>query len=295
MSQLLSQLILPLVLAFIMFAMGLGLKPSHFSAIVTAPKLPLLGLALQMLMLPLLALLIIAALQLQGATAAGLFLVSLCPGGATSNLFAYLANGKVALSIALTALSSLLVPVTLPLLFGLYLSQTGDASVHLQLPIATTIKQLFAVTLVPVLVAMTLRHWAPTLVTRLEPWCKRLGTSLMLLLVLALMVTNWSLLQAPIKAVAVLLLCGVSLLLAWFIGTRLSQDSAVGRTLAVEVGIQNAGTALLVAISLMQQPALAVVPLIYGILMNLPGFGFVAWVRYRDRQSAALTAMSNAG
>lgn len=282
MSQILSQVILPIVLAFIMFAMGLGLTPKHFVDVIASPKVPLLGLALQMLMLPLLALLIIAALGLQGPTAAGLFLLSLCPGGATSNLFAYLANGKVALSIALTALSSLLVPFTLPLLFGVYLSQASDASIALQLPIADTIKQLFAVTFVPVVLGMALRHWAQVMADVIEPWCKRLGTFLMLVVVLALIVTNWNLLQAPDKAVAVLLLSCLSLLIAWFIGTRVTQNTTIGRTLAVEVGIQNAGTALLVAISLMQQPALAVVPLIYGILMNLPGFGFVAWVRYRD-------------
>ncbi|PTY36078.1 hypothetical protein BGP77_01810 [Saccharospirillum sp. MSK14-1] len=290
MAALLSQVLLPLILAFIMFAMGLALNVRHFSELLRAPTIAVLGLALQMLMLPVLAVLIIVALNLNGPTAAGLFLLSLCPGGATSNLFTYLANGKVALSIALTALSSLLVPLTLPVLFGVYLNQAGDSAVDLQLPIANTIKQLIAVTFLPVVLGMALNHWAPSMAARLEPWCKKLGTGFMLLLVLALIVTNWSLLQAPIKALAVLLLSGSSLMIAWFIGSRISQDVAVARTLAVEVGIQNAGTALLVAISLMQQPALAVVPLIYGILMNLPGFGFVAWVRYRDAQQGALQA-----
>lgn len=290
MSATLSQVILPLVLAFIMLAMGLGLTRQHFIEVLQAPALPLLGLALQMLLLPALALVVIAVLRLDGATAAGLFLLSLCPGGATSNLFAYLANGEVALSISLTAISSLLVPFTLPLLFGLYLTQAGGDWVDLQLPIATTIKQLLAVTLVPVLLGMTIRHWAGRLANKLEPWCKRIGTGLMLLVVLGLIITNWTRLLNPTQALAVLLLSCLAMLAAGWIAARLRLPVAQTRTLAVEVGIQNAGTALLVAISLMQQPALAVVPLIYGILMNLPGFGFVAWVRYRDAQTTTRPA-----
>ncbi|WP_108125150.1 bile acid:sodium symporter family protein [Saccharospirillum mangrovi] len=290
MSQLLSQIILPAVLAFIMLAMGLGLSPRHFSAVLRAPAMPLLGLVLQLLLLPALALVVIAILGLDGPTAAGLFLLSLCPGGATSNLFAYLANGQVALSIALTAISSLLVPFTLPLLFGLYLAQSGSDATALQLPIGPTINQLLIVTFVPVLVGMAIRHWASAWADRLEPWSKRLGTGLMLIVVLGLIVTNWPLLQDPIKALAVLMLSCTAMLLSGWIAFRASRDAAIARTLAVEVGIQNAGTALLVAISLMHQPALAVVPLIYGVLMNVPGFGFVAWVRYRDGRASAVSA-----
>ncbi|WP_221801728.1 bile acid:sodium symporter family protein [Oceanobacter mangrovi] len=290
MQQLLSQIILPVVLAFIMFSMGLGLEKKHFSQVIQRPVVPLVGLVCQMLMLPSLALVIIVVTGLEGAAAAGLFLLSLCPGGATSNMFAWLAGGNVALSISLTAITSLMVPLSLPLLFGSYLTASGDMLSDIDFPVAIAIKQLVAVTLVPVLLGMALRHWATALMVKIEPYAKKLAALAMALVVIALLVVNGDILLAmlSLQGVAVLLLAMVSMAFALLLSRHLGCDQADSRTIAVEVGIQNAGTALLVAMTVLQRPELAAVPLMYGLLMNLPGFGYIGLVRWLDRRRAQL-------
>jgi len=286
MQAVLSQVALPIVLAFIMFAMGLGLKPQHFRALLKTPQILLLGLLAQMALLPSLALILIIALGLEGATAAGLFLLSLCPGGATSNLFSYLARGNVALSIALTAITSLLVPFTLPLMFGSFLDANGDGTAEVGFPVLVTIKQLLVVTAVPVLLGMALRHFFPLAMSKAEPACKMLATVSMIVLVVLLIATNLPLMLQALSmgGLAVLLLSGLAILFGWSLSNQFGGSRADSRTIAIEAGIQNAGTAILVALAFLHQPELAAIPLMYGLLMNLPGFGFIAWVRMFDKR-----------
>ncbi|WP_028293761.1 bile acid:sodium symporter family protein [Oceanobacter kriegii] len=287
MQEALSQVVLPIVLAFIMFAMGLGLRLVHFREILRSPQAMLLGFGAQMVFLPSLALILIIALGLDGPVAAGLFLLSLCPGGATSNLFSYLAGGNVALSIALTAVTSLLVPFTLPLMFVSYLNASGDTLAAFDFPLALTIKQLLVVTAVPVVVGMAIRHWATSLANRIEQPCKRLSTIVMMLLVLALMGTHLPIMADlfSMKGLAVMLLSVFAFVSGLTMARQFGCSSADSRTIAVEVGIQNAGTAILVAMAFLQRPELAMIPLMYGILMNIPGFAFIALLRYRDGRS----------
>lgn len=110
----LTKLFLPLALGIIMLGMGMTLTLADFRRIVKFPKAVLVGLANQLLFLPLVALLMIFAFDLQAELAVGLMLLALCPGGATSNLISHLAKADLALSITLTAISSVIVNFTLP-------------------------------------------------------------------------------------------------------------------------------------------------------------------------------------
>lgn len=284
MQQLVSQVLLPVVLAAIMLGMGLGLKTEDFRRVITQPKASLLGFGLQILMLPALALVIIVILPLSPVAAAGLFLVSLCPGGATSNLFSFIARGDVALSVTLTGIVSLLSPFLLPLVFLTYLQFNGDTLREFAMPLQTIIKQLAAVTLVPVTLGMMIRYFAPIWSENAQPVLKKTSTFAMILIVLALMATNLRVMQNMISlnALAVLLLSTGSLLLAYMIAGRLKLTPQTQRTIAIEVGVQNAGTAMMVALAILHKPELAFIPLMYGLLMNIPAFAFVAWVQKRE-------------
>lgn len=281
MQQLVSQVLLPVVLAAIMLGMGLGLKTSDFKRVITHPKASLLGFSLQLLLLPALALLIIAILPLTPVAAAGLFLVSLCPGGATSNLFSFIARGDIALSVTLTGVMSLLSPFILPVAFLAYLQFSGDALQQFALPLVPAMKQLAMVTLLPVSLGMIIRHFAPVWSESAQPILKKISTVAMILIVLALMATNLKVVQGmlSLNALAVLLLASISLALAYFIAGKAGVNPQTQRTIAIEVGVQNAGTAMMVALAILHQPALAFVPLMYGLLMNIPAFAFVAWVQ----------------
>ncbi|MHA6607130.1 bile acid:sodium symporter family protein [Photobacterium damselae] len=280
-----TQVLLPITLAIVMLGMGLGLKRADFSRVITQPKSSIIGLCLQIFMLPTLALVLIQLLPLSSTAAAGLFLVSLCPGGATSNLFSLIAKGDVALSITLTAVISLLSPFLLPLVFITYLDIHGSQLEQFQLPIDLAIKQLIAVTVLPISLGMIITKWLPKQSQRIQPMVKKLSTIAMLLIILALLITNQKIFDRfiSIEGIAVLLLSSCSLFLAYFIAGKIKVSQQAQRTIAIEVGVQNAGTAMMVALSIMHQPQLAVVPLIYGLLMNIPACLFVAWVSRKSK------------
>ncbi|HIF9409151.1 TPA: bile acid:sodium symporter family protein [Photobacterium damselae] len=285
MQHIVTQVLLPITLAIVMLGMGLGLKRADFSRVITQPKSSIIGLCLQIFMLPTLALVLIQLLPLSSTAAAGLFLVSLCPGGATSNLFSLIAKGDVALSITLTAVISLLSPFLLPLIFITYLDIHGSQLEQFQLPIDLAIKQLIAITVLPISLGMIITKWLPKQSQLIQPMVKKLSTIAMLLIILALLITNQKIFDRfiSIEGVAVLLLSSCSLFLAYFIAGKIKVSQQAQRTIAIEVGVQNAGTAMMVALSIMHQPQLAVVPLMYGLLMNIPACLFVAWVSRKSK------------
>ncbi|ENP8455275.1 TPA: bile acid:sodium symporter family protein [Photobacterium damselae] len=285
MQHIVTQVLLPITLAIVMLGMGLGLKRADFSRVITQPKSSIIGLCLQIFMLPALALVLIQLFPLSSTAAAGLFLVSLCPGGATSNLFSLIAKGDVALSITLTAVISLLSPFLLPLVFITYLDIHGSQLEQFQLPIDLAIKQLIAVTVLPISLGMIITKWLPKQSQLIQPMVKKLSTIAMLLIILALLITNQKIFDRfiSIEGIAVLLLSSCSLFLAYFIAGKIKVSQQAQRTIAIEVGVQNAGTAMMVALSIMHQPQLAVVPLMYGLLMNIPACLFVAWVSRKSK------------
>ncbi|MDP2547386.1 MULTISPECIES: bile acid:sodium symporter family protein [unclassified Oceanobacter] len=280
MQQLVAPVILPIVLALIMFTMGLGLTRQHFVAVWRQPTVCLIGLFLQIVLLPVIALIIIVLFKLPLMAGAGLFLVALCPGGATSNMLTFLARGNVALSISLTAMTSLLVPFTLPVLFAVYMQFAGAEINQFGLPVGLMIVQLMVVTLVPVVLGMTLRHFWTRLAMQAERQVKLVATFLMLLVIGLLLVDNWGVVEKMVSltGVAVMTLSVSALLLAWVITRQLSLNASDSRAITMEVGVQNAGTAMMVALTILHQPELAIVPLMYGLLMNIPVFGFIGWV-----------------
>lgn len=280
-----SQVILPIVLATVMLGMGLSLQVKDFKALVHKPKAIVLGFTLQLLLLPLLAILIINVFRLNHMEAAGLFLLALCPGGATSNLFSFLAKGNVALSVCLTGLVSMLSPLLLPLAFVGFVHYSGSIdSQNFSLPILPAMKKLALVTLLPTLIGMCIRYWADDWSKSILPLIKKISAIAMLLVISLLVMTNLSIIPAmfSLQGIAVITLCSLSLLSAYYIAGKFTIGDTDRKTIALEVGVQNAGTAMMVALSIMHQPALAIIPLMYGLLMNLPAFMFVYWVLNKD-------------
>ena len=295
MEQIISHVMLPVVLALVMLGMGLSLQVKDFKTVLQQPKAGVIGFILQLFLLPILALFIINVFGLSNTAAAGLFLLSLCPGGATSNLFSFLAKGNLALSVCLTGVVSMLSPLILPAAFLGFVHYSGSIdSQHFSLPILPAIKKLAIVTLLPTFIGMSIRYYAPAWSESVLPLIKRASAMAMLLVISALIATNSSIVAAmfSIHGVAVITLCSLSLIIAYFIAGKLNIKDTDRKTIALEVGVQNAGTAMMVALSIMNQPALAVIPLMYGLLMNIPAFGFVWWVLNKDKCTMPLGASS---
>jgi len=280
--QLVNQVLLPISLGFMMLAMGLSLKVHHFAKLLLFPQIIALGITLQLVLLPLLAWFWIVVLGLSASVSAGLILVALAPGGATSNVIAYLCRGDAALSVCLTAIVSLVVPFTIPWMVNLNFGWLGVTGAGFQLPLGLTIIQLVVVTVVPVLLGMGLAYMYPMTVARIQPWVQRIVGVVFVALVITIAVANHDALPDVISkaTLAALLMCCSAMAVAFIVSriTQLNSEQSV--TITVEVGIQNAGTAMMVAATLMQQPHLAMLPLAYGIIMNLPALCLIGYRRY---------------
>ena len=150
-------IILAISLMIIMFGMGLSLIFADFKRVLIFPKAVFIGLVSQIIILPLIGFLIATALNLSPTIAIGIMLLAACPGGATSNLLTHLAKGDLALSISLTAISSLLSIVTIPIIVQFALTHFCDQDQSVSIDAITMIKQLFVIVLIPVSIGMMIR------------------------------------------------------------------------------------------------------------------------------------------
>lgn len=274
---------LPLCLALMMLVVGSGLDTQSFSPLLRKPLLTLAGLLMQLILLPILAWLLIGLFQLSGPLAVGLVLIAAAPGGATSNLFSYLARGDVPLSIALTACTSLLAPFWMPWVVQLQLDWLGQGG-ELQLSWLNAARQLLLVTAVPLLLGMLWRYLCRSWVASHEAGLKRFASLVLLLMIGTLLWVNRQSLQESLTLQTAMLVTGMAclaLLAGYGLARMLLLDERTARTLSFETGVQNAGVAMLMAFTQLQLPAAGMVALQYGLLMNIPALTVLWWFSRR--------------
>ncbi len=263
---------LPVTLFLLMFSMGTTLGTKDFLSIARAPASVATGLLSQFLLLPILALGVLSFLPLSPTLYAGFVILALSPGGTSSNMFSYLAGGNVALSISLTALGSLLAPFTLPFAAAWLLSDVLGES--FTLPLLPTIGRLLVVTILPVCLGMALRHQNPGWCVRHEGWVTRIPLFMLLSVIGGIIVQNWAdmpMLLAQTLSPA-LVLAGSALVVGYGFARLLRRHHRDAKTIAIETSIQNGGTAMLITGTILQNPAMTIAPVMYGILMLLPVF-----------------------
>ncbi|WP_111493496.1 MULTISPECIES: bile acid:sodium symporter family protein [Marinobacter] len=284
-SSVFSQVILPLSLFVIMFGMGLSLRVADFTRVARFPRAVLLGSVGQMLLLPLMGFAVAAWLLPTPALAIGLVLLAACPGGTTSNLVTYLARGDLALSVSLTAISSLLTLVTIPLITGLAFVAFADARTQVEVPVSTMMGALFLITLLPVMLGMGVRARAERVAAWLEPKVNVFGALFLVFLIVVIVAQQGETMitQVADTGLATLVLnagmMGIGFGLAR--AFRLNADQSTSITL--EIGIQNSTLAILVATTFLGNAQMAVPAAVYSLVMYLSGAAVVGW-RYRQRQ-----------
>lgn len=276
--------LLPLALAYIMFTLGTGLTTTDFKIIVKRPKVFLLGLFSQILLVPLVAIIVVTLMSPPPAIAFGIMLISFCPGGVTSNILTYHAKGNVALSIALTGVVSLLSVITLPIMITLAFNhfmqdQAGSISA---LKIGLV---MFLITTLPVGLGMLARHKFTDFMTRRSGLLNGLASLFFVVIVIAAIASNWRLTQSHITeiglelALIIAILFALSLLIAR--AFHLSWTDA--KTISIETSIQNSTTAITLAPIIMGTsvalPVIALPAALYGILMYVIALPVVAYVR----------------
>ncbi|WP_028116027.1 bile acid:sodium symporter family protein [Ferrimonas senticii] len=283
-GSLLTQILLPLLLATIMFGMGLGLTGADFKRLITLPRAVAAGLLGQLLGLPLLALLVILLFDLDTALAVGLMLVALCPGGTSSNLICQLARANLALSISLTAISNLICMVTAPLALGLTLAWLAPQASS-EFSLVQTGLGLLLFSLLPVLLGMLLRRFFEDWAITMEPKFRMLSQWGLIVLVIAICIQEWQLLRS--MALELILACllfnASAVLLGIGLGKLMRLPAAEAGTVAIEVGLQNTTLAMLIAINFIGQPDFAITAGLYGLVMYL-GAAALVWRQQRLRQ-----------
>ncbi|MFM9089762.1 MAG: bile acid:sodium symporter family protein [Cyanobium sp.] len=272
-SSLFTTFLLPLALAAVMLGMGLGLVPDDFRRIGRNPKAVAIGTFAQVVLLPLIGALIVGLLPMPAPIAMGLMVVALCPAGPASNLITYLAKGDVALSVSLTALSSLITVVTMPVLAHQALRLLMGTETPISLPIGPTMGQILLITLVPIAIGMALRQRFPASAQVLERQVSRLAAALLGSLILAVVLREGSRLPGFLfkAGLAVLLLNGLGTLVGYLAAKLLGLPLPQQICLASEVGIQNCTLAIAMTAGLLRSPEMAVPAAVYGLWMFATG------------------------
>lgn len=289
-SNLFTSVLLPLALAIVMLGMGLSLVLEDFKRITRYPKAVAVGTVCQVLLLPLIGILITLVVPMQPEIAVGLLILAVCPGGPSSNLITYLAKGDVALSVTLTAISSIITVFTIPLFTNLALQYFLGESAAVALPIGTTILQIFLITLLPTAIGMAIRHQFPDTARRLEKQMSRLAVGLLALIIVLLLVREGSKLPGFLAQVGVgaLLLNLVATLAGFLVGKLFRLPLAQQICIAIEVGIQNGTLAIAITAGLLNNPDMAVPAAVYSLLMYVTGFGAILYGRQSIGGAASL-------
>jgi BASS family bile acid:Na+ symporter len=267
----LIQLGLPISLFIIMVGVGLSLRPRDFHNVVYYPAALILGSIAQILVLPLLGVALAYTFRVPPAIAVGLVIIAACPGGTTSNVFAFLGKGNLALSILMTAIASLITVMTLPLFtnWAIELFKQEALEQPLQLPFLKTVVMLLAVVFVPVILGMGLRAWKRQLAGKLEGVVGAFGLVVLFSLVVLIVYQTRDHLGALIlQAGPSVLALNVLGICIGFVAAKLAKANfADGLTLALELGIKNSTIGLTVALTLLGSADIAAPAALYGILM----------------------------
>lgn len=285
-SNLFTNVLLPLALATVMLGMGLSLVFDDFKRITRYPKAVAVGTVCQILLLPMLGFLITLVVPMQPEIAIGLIVLSVCPGGPSSNLVTYLAKGDVALSVTLTAISSMITVFTIPIFTNLAFQYFLTKSAAIALPVGATMLQLLVITLLPIAIGMAIRHYFPDTSRRLEKYMSRLAVGLLALIIVLLLIKEGSKLPAFLVQVGigVLLLNFVSMLGGFLVGKLFGLSLPQQICIAIEVGIQNGTLAIAITAGLLNNPDMAVPAAVYSLLMYLTGFGAIVYGRQMSSQ-----------
>ncbi len=276
---------LPLVLAFIMFSLGLGLKCSDFSKIFKFPKAFTVGLLNQVILLPIIALALALAVGLSPEFSVGLIILALCPGGVTSNVLSRIAGGNTPLSISLTAVTSLLSIITVPILAALAVRHFMGSEAP---PVNVTKLGfiMFCITAIPVGLGMLVTSKAPELTSRIAPIISRAAIVLFVLIIGGALAKNWTVFITNLPTLGpVLVILNIVLLTIGLASAKLLKlEKSDASTIAVESGIQNGTLAItvgaLIAVSTTEiLPPTTVPAAVYSVTMYLVSVPFVLWRR----------------
>jgi BASS family bile acid:Na+ symporter len=269
---------LPVALVIIMLGLGLSLKLQDFSQVLLRPKTLLVALVVQILVLPVVCFGIVSVSALPPAISVGMMLLAASPGGPTAVLYTHLAKGDTALSLTLTAITSLVALVSVPLITNFSLQHFYGAGQILPLPVDKFL-QFFAIVLVPAAIGIAVQHRYPTLADRLERPVKLLATLFLAAVVIFAAVSQWDVIVTwgPVVGLAALVFNLASMAIGYGIPLLLRLERRQAVAVAMATGIHNAAFVITLALSefLLNNAEMGVPPAIYALIAYITAAAFV--------------------
>ena len=272
-----AKLLLPGGLAFIMFALGLTLQMTDFTRVIKRPFAILLGLFCQLLLLPVLAFALLHLWPVDPLMAVGVMILAASPGGITSNLITHFARGDTALSISLTAISSLAGLVTIPLIVGFSLNYFSQFHTPLHISPWKMIIGIFTISTLPVLIGMAINQTAPAMARKIQSVARPASVIIFASIVIGAFAAQWQAMMEnlPIIGLLLVVLNGSIMLIGYGLAHAAGLGRQSARAISLEGGLQNGAVGIFIATSLLGIPALAVASITYALIMNITAAIFI--------------------
>lgn len=284
--------LLNFLLAFLMFGIALDLKVEHFKRLIEQPRKAIAGLLSQYVVLPLLTFLIVIILKPCPSIALGIFLLGACPGGNMSNFLSSLAKGNVALSVTLTASSTLLAPLLTPLNFaimGSLYQPTADLMREISVEPRELFNTIVVILGVPLIIGMLVNHYMPRFTEKIRKTIQVISVIIFMSFIVFAFLKNYAIFLDIIGMIFILVLLhnGLAMLSGYGIAALFRMDFADKKCLAIETGIHNAALGLVIIFSFFDgMGGMAVVAGWWGIWDLVTGFLVATiWSRRAARQA----------
>ena len=276
-------IVLP-ILTLLMYDLGLTLQPRDFLLIARQPRAAVIGLFGQLIVLPLIAWGAAQAFSLPPIFFIGVMLIACCPGGSSSNVFSMLAKGDVALSVSLTAVSSVVTLFTVPLIMQ-WTTQHVGAAMGVSLPVGNLLVQNLLTMLLPIVLGILTRSYLPGIADKIERVLSKCAFPALMLLAGIFFVQHYDTItnNFALLGACVMLLLVAAVIAAGAMSRLARLNVRERRTVVIEVGMQNAAQAIAVASSpfIFNDGRIAIPAIIYALLMNVVLLTYVAVIKWK--------------
>ena len=276
-----TDVILPLALAFIMFALGLGLTGADFLRVVKQPRDFFVGTFSQIILLPIIAFILVKLWPISPELAIGVMIIAAAPGGVTSNILTSFAKGDVALSISLTAIISLLSVITVPFIILTSLTLIENSGLDLNISLTNMAISMFLIVTVPVITGMIFRKFASNVAIKFESIAKKISAVLFVIVLLgAILAEKDNVVSYFAQAgLITLVLNVVMMIVAYYIAQLLASGTQQKKCITIECGLQNGTLAIFVATSIFGGGIYVIPAATYSLIMFVTSLIFVYLVR----------------
>ena len=276
-----TDVILPLSLAFIMFVLGMGLTGNDFARVIKQPRDFFVGAISQIILLPIVAFVIVKIWPIAPELAVGVMIIAAAPGGVTSNLITSFAKGDVALSISLTAIISLLCIFTIPFIVLTSVSLLNGSNITQEISLISMSRDMFLIVTVPVILGMLLRKFLSGFTLKFEPIAKKISILLFVLVLLGAIAAEKENVTSYFAQAGLitLILNVVMMILAYYVAKLFATGTKQRKCITIECGLQNGTLAIFVATSIFGGGMYLIPAATYSLIMFATSLIFVYIVR----------------